>query len=203
VTAQRDQDRERYRANARRWQAKNREKAHAAEKRWREAHKDERREYFARRYQDPEVRARQNELARLRRLADPEKARAQEAKQRESNREKLRIQARESYEPHPGPGLISRIDARIERLDTGHWHWRGSRIGNQAMVQHQKRQLSVRRVLYKHFVGPVDDNMEIAATCGDRDCFRPSHCTAMTRAERRKLDAINPFVKTEQSALTV
>jgi len=199
LNASRAKNRERRNSTARAWQAKNRDKAHAANRRWEEAHKDERREYHRKRNQDPKVRARRRELARLRRLADPEKYRARQAKQRERNREKIRIQAREQYKPHPIPGLIARIDARVERSQDGHWRWTGSRIRNLPMVQHERKQLSARRVLYEHVVGPVDADLEVAAVCGYRPCMRPSHLAVMTRTERRTLDA-NPFVKEPPAA---
>ena len=74
---------------------------------------------------------------------------------------------------------------------TGCWEWQGSTDGRgYGCVGMDGRKVSVHRLTYTWFVGPIPDGLEIDHLCRNILCCNPDHLEAVTMAEnmrRRRL----------------
>lgn len=73
------------------------------------------------------------------------------------------------------PTVAERLIARID-ISTQHWLMYSSNkrietiyVGNE--------QINVKRFLYQHFIGPLEEGDQLYLWCDNSHCVRPSHCT--------------------------
>lgn len=89
------------------------------------------------------------------------------------------------------PRARARLDAKVERRDDGHWHWRGKphSKGSGPYFWTGDRLEPVRRVLWReHHRGELDEAKNVVTVCDDPACIRPhrSHNRPVTASERRR-----------------
>ena len=69
--------------------------------------------------------------------------------------------------------LVAGFDKRDD--DDGCWLWRGYSISGVPRLMVGGKHLSIRRLMYEEFIGPLEPADDIQLACGERRCGRPDH----------------------------
>ncbi len=88
------------------------------------------------------------------------------------------------------PEPIDRVMAKVEKLATGCWAFRGNLIGPYGVISHGYRNLYVHRVVFEKEHGPIPNGMEVCHTCDNPPCCNPDHLFLGTQLENIQ-DKIN------------
>lgn len=83
------------------------------------------------------------------------------------------------------PTTEQRFDAKIDKLPSGHWIWRGSTDGEgrYGSFQFEGRVQRAHRVAWMMFRGPIPTGLKIDHLCRVTLCVNPDHLQPVTLAE--------------------
>ena len=83
----------------------------------------------------------------------------------------------------------------VEEPNSGCWLWNGTQNGrygqfNVRLTQGKSQGLLAHRVSYRHFVGPIEDDLRVCHRCDVPPCVNPDHLWLGTDSDNLR-DAVN------------
>jgi len=82
------------------------------------------------------------------------------------------------------PNNRARFFAFVDVTPGGCWRYSGSHdTGGYGMFWFEGKHHKAHRLSYRHFVGEINDGLDVCHSCDVRDCIRPDHLWTGTRLE--------------------
>lgn len=88
----------------------------------------------------------------------------------------------------PNAVALQRIFARCAEAGDC-WIWQTEAKDRMPKINIQGRPVSVRRLVYEHYHGPLREGMEVKAVCGCHWCVSPNCSKAFTRMQSARFEA--------------